>query len=129
MSKLEDFLGLTDVSEVRETITVAFDGKTFDIVIRPLSEKEHSDFQRLATNFNKKNVSFNRSKYNELTLTNCIVEPNFAEPNFLSKVNCQTAIEFLNKKFPAGVLEDVCEKVQKLSGFEVFDLEVDEAKN
>lgn len=129
MSKLEDFLGLTDVSEVRETITESFDGKTFKFVIRPLNEREHSDFQKRATIVTKKNVSFDRGKYNELTLQNCIVEPNFADASFLSKVGCQTSTEFLNRKFPAGVLDDIAVKIQKLSGFDTFEMEIEEAKN
>ena len=44
MSKLDDFLGLTDVSEIRKTINVSIDGKEFELVIRPLTEDEHSDF-------------------------------------------------------------------------------------
>ena len=129
MSRLEDFLELRNVSEITETIKETVDGKELEFVVRPISELEHTDFQKRATAINKKQVSFNRGKYNELVLSTCIIEPNFGDADFLSKVGCQTKGEFFNKKFPAGILEDIADKIQKLSGFESIEMEIENAKN
>lgn len=129
MSALEDFLGLTDVSEMRETITIDINGKKLDIVVRPITESEHSEFQRRCNIINKNKISFDQKKYNDLILSSCIVEPEFNTESFLKKAGCQTAVEFLNKKFPAGVLTDIVQKIQKLSGFESFEMEIETAKN
>lgn len=130
MSKLEDFLGLRDVSDITETIKEVIDGKELELVVRPITEAEHSDFQKRAVNVSNKNqVSFNKGRYNELVLSACIVEPNFGDAEFLAKMKCQTKTEFFNRKFPAGVVEDISEKIQKLSGFETMEMEIESAKN
>lgn len=129
MSKLDDFLGLTDVSEIRKTINVSIGGKELELVIRPLTEDEHSDFQRRSNNISKNKVTFDSAKYSNLVLTTCIVEPNFSDEEFLRRAKCQTPSEFLNKKFPAGVLTDISVEIQKLSGFESYDMEIENAKN
>lgn len=129
MSRLEDFLGLVDVSEVRETVKVTVGGKDFDIVIKPLTDEEHNEFQKRCNSVTKNKISFDSVKYNKLLLENCIVEPDFNDKEFLDKVGCISGIEFLEKKFPAGVLMDIGVKIQKLSGFETLDVEIDNAKN
>ena len=129
MSNLEDFLQLNDVSEIRETVIEKINGKDFEFVIRPLTSTEHLDFQRRSQIFNKKSINFDTGKYQSLVLSNCIVEPDFNKVDFLEKVKCNTANEFLQKKIPAGILSDLAEKVQKLSGFEPFELEIEQAKN
>lgn len=129
MSKLDDFLGLVDVSEIRETIKVPLGEKEFDFVIRPLSESEHSSFQRRCNNVIKNKMIFDNEKYNDLILDACIIEPNFKDAEFLSKVGCANSIDFLKRKFPAGTLVEIGSKIQKLSGFDVYEVEIEEAKN
>jgi hypothetical protein len=129
MSKLDDFLGLNDVSEIRKEISVKVDGKELSMVIRPLSEDEHTEFQRRSQTITKNKMIFDTGKYNNLAVENCIVEPNFSDEGFLKKVKCISASEFLNKKFPAGVLTDIAQKIQELSGFESYEMEIENAKN
>ena len=129
MSKLDDFLGLNDVSEIRKEISVKVDGKELGLVIRPLTEDEHTEFQRRSQNVSKNKMTFDTGKYNNLVIENCIVEPNFSDEGFLKKVKCISASEFLNKKFPAGVLTDIAQKIQELSGFESYEMEIENAKN
>ena len=129
MSELENFLGLCDADDIQEEIKVKIQGKEFSLKIRAMTGQEHSEFQNKANVITKKGVSFNLGKYNSLVLPACIVEPNFNDANFLEKAKCQTAWEFLSKKFPAGVLADIGQKIQELSGFESLDVEIEEAKN
>ena len=129
MSKLDDFLDMADVSEIRETIKETVNGKEFEFIIRPLTQEEHSEFQKRANTIKGKNITFDLGKYNKLVLDACIVEPDFADEKFLNKVKCNSASEFLNKKFPAGVLTDIAEKIQTLSGFETLEADIENAKN
>ncbi len=129
MSKLDDFLGLTDVSEIRKEIKVVVGGKELQMTIRPITEDEHAEFQKRCQSFSKNKVIFDSTKYNNMILESCIVEPNFASEDFLKKAKCMTASEFLNKKFPAGTISDIASEIQKLSGFESFDMEIENAKN
>jgi hypothetical protein len=129
MSKLDDFLGLTDVSEIRKEISVKLDGKELNLTIRPLNEDEHIEFQRRSQTVTKNKMIFDTGKYNSLIIENCIVEPNFSDEGFLKKVKCISASEFLKKKFTAGVLTDIAQQIQELSGFESYEMEIENAKN
>lgn len=129
MSALEDFLNLGDVKDINEEIKVVVGGKELALKVRALTEIEHSDFQKRAQSIGRKSVSFDVEKYNSLILTTCIIEPNFNSAEFLEKAKCTTAWEFLTRKFPAGVLSDVASKIQEISGFKPFEMEIEEAKN
>lgn len=129
MSKLDDFLGLTDVSEIRKEISIKLDGKELNLVIRPLNKDEHTEFQRRSQTVTKNKMIFDPGKYNNLVIENCIVEPNFSDETFLKKAKCISASEFLKKKFTAGVLTDIAQQIQELSGFESYEMEIENAKN
>ena len=129
MSKLDDFLSLDDVSEVHETIKEVVNGKELEFVIRPVTQEEHKEFQKRSQNWSKNKVSFDNGKYTSLLLSSCIVEPNFRSEEFLKRATCNSADEFLDKKFPAGILNDISQKIQKLSGFESLEMEIENAKN
>lgn len=129
MSKLDDFLNLNDVSEIKQEIEIEFNGKKFNLTIKPLTDREHSEFQKRSYSMSKNKVTMDTAKYNNLVLDACIIEPNFKDESFLKKVNCLSSIEFLTKKFPAGVLMDIAQRIQKLSGFESYEMEIENAKN
>lgn len=129
MSKLDEFLALKDVSDITDTITVKIAGQNLSLKIRAMSESEHSEFQKRALAIGKKNVQFDKGKFDSLMLPACIVEPNFNNSEFLEKAKCHTAWEFLTRKIPAGVLSDISTKIQELSGFESIEEEIEEAKN
>lgn len=129
MSKLDDFLNLSDVSEIRKTIKFNIGGKQYEIVIRPITDAEHTEFQRRSNVMTKNKITFDSGKYSNLVAEACIVEPNFRDSEFLKKAGCISAIEFMNKKFPAGVISDIVQKIQELSGFESYDIEIENAKN
>ncbi len=128
-TKLEDFLGLSDISEIRDKITEKIGDKEFEFVIRPITQVEHSEFQKRSNIIHGKSITFDTGKYNRLALESCIVEPDFRNTEFLKKAGCASASEFLNKKFPAGILADIAQKIQSLSGFETFEQEIEDAKN
>ena len=129
MARLDDFLGLMDVTEIRETVSVKVGDRAFDFVVRPITEQEHTEFQRRSQNINRNKVSFDSSKYTDLVLGNCIIEPNFNDDAFLTKVNCVNGVEFLKKKLPAGAIVELSSQIQRLSGFDSYEVEIDNAKN
>lgn len=130
MSKLDEFLSVGKCTDVQEDISVKLGGKDFTLKIRAMSEDEHKEWQKRAMNISKKgSVSFDSGKYNQLMIPACIVEPNFNDAAFLEKAKCQTAWEFICSRFPAGVLENISQKIQELSGFDSLDAEIEEAKN
>lgn len=129
MSKLDDFLNLNDVIAINKTIKINIGGKDFELVIRPITEAEHVEFQRRSNVITKNKITFDSGKYSNLILESCIVEPNFRDAEFLKKAGCISAVEFINKKFPAGVVSDIAQKIQELSGFESYDVEIENAKN
>ena len=45
------------------------------------------------------------------------------------KCDPKIAYEFLKKKFTAGVLTDIAQQIQELSGFESYEMEIENAKN
>lgn len=129
MSALDEFLNLNDVMEIKETIPVIVGGKKLEIVVRPISETEHNEFQRRANEVKRNKLIFDSGKYKNLILESCIVEPNFKDAEFLKKAGCLSASEFINKKFPAGAVANIVERIQKLSGFDSYDMEIENAKN
>lgn len=128
-SSLDDFLGLTDLSQVREEIKVNVDGKTLSLTVRPLTNNEHGEFQKRCLNSVKGKTSLDIVKYNNLILESCIIEPNFSDPEFLKKAGCTSAIDFFNKKIPVGKIIDISSEIQKISGFDSLEAEVEKAKN
>lgn len=129
MSRLEEFLAIGKSTDIREDITIRIGGKELTLTIRAMSESEHKECQNRAMTIGKKGVSFDSGKYNQMMIPMCIVEPNFRDAAFLEKAGCATPWEFINSRFPAGVVEGISQKIQELSGFDSLGEEVDEAKN
>lgn len=130
MSKLEDFLSLGKTTDKRDVIEVSVFGKKLSLTIRPMSEEEHNEWQKRAMTISRKgDTSFSLGKYNSLMVPACVVEPNFNDADFLEKAKCISGWEFINSRFPAGVIEDIASRIQKLSGFNTLQAEVEEAKN
>ena len=70
MSKLDDFLGLDDVSEIHETIKEVVNGKELEFVIRPVTQEEHKEFQKRSQNWSKNKLSFDNGKYTSSVIPN-----------------------------------------------------------
>lgn len=130
MSSLDDFLALDDVKDISQSVQERINGKVFEFVIRPLTADEHKEFQKRSYTIGTKGkVSFDVMKYKMLEVLNCVITPDFSDADFLAKAKCTSAEEFYTKKIPAGVIADLSEKIEALSGFDSYEMEVDEAKN
>lgn len=131
MSVLQDFLELPDISGMTDTITVKVGGKELELTVRPISDEDYKEYQRRSSKTVKGNsVVLDQTKLRMCILENHIVEPNFNDASFLEKVGCATGYQFLEKKFPAGILQDIVAKVLEISGFmNDINVEIEEAKN
>jgi len=132
MSKLQDFLALPDVTDITEEIYINERLGTF--TVKPLTEKQWTNYRnRCKGKINKQGMDFDSGKFNLLIIAGQIVEPNFSDGDFLTKAGCSTASEFITKKFLAGEIADIAEKITKVSGFdpETNDIneDIEEAKN
>ena len=131
MSKLDDFLNLADVSDIKKTIKVNLDGKNFDLVIRPITEAEHTEFQRRSNVISKNKISFDSGKYSNLVLEACIVEPNLYDKELQDSYGVMTPEDLLQAMVDdPGEYQDFATFVQNYNGFTTtLEDKVDEAKN
>ncbi|KAK9679534.1 Phage XkdN-like tail assembly chaperone protein, TAC [Popillia japonica] len=129
MSRLDEFLALPDVSEERIDIYVNERLGTFKI--KPMSNKDWSGYRKQCMGKIKKGgTDFDSERFNTLIIAEQTVEPNFRDAAFLEKAGCNTAREFIERKFLAGEIADIAEKITKESGFDSdINEDIEEAKN
>ena len=122
---LDEFLALPDVEN--EEYTVKID-RLGELVVKPMTYDQFTNYQNRARLKSKLNID--TGKLNLLILAGQIVSPNFSNAEFLAKANCQTAQDFIKKKFKAGEITEIASQIIKYSGFDVdFEDKVEEAKN
>lgn len=127
MTTLEEFLALPDIANETETVTLKRLG-TFKV--KPMTHDQWSAYQMRAKVRNAKGLEFDTGKLNLLIIAGQTVEPDFSNAEFLTKANCNTASEFIKKKFKSGEIADLANKITEISGFDVdFTEKVEEAKN
>lgn len=125
-STLTEFLALPDVTEERETVKI----RGFEFVVRPMTQSDFSRYQMKAKIKTAKGLEFDTGKLNLLVAAGQVVEPQINQADFLQQVHCTTAAEFLERKFKAGEIAELANKITEISGFDVnFDEKVQEAKN
>lgn len=129
MSRLEDFLKFQDVDTMTEDVYINERLGTFKV--KPLTATKHNEFRNRCLIRNKKGeITTDLNKFNLLVITEQTLEPDFSNADFLAKVNCQTAREFIEKKFLSGEIMAIANKILEISGFNIdINEQVEEAKN
>lgn len=129
MSRLDDFLSLPDVAEV--TVDIYVNERLGTFKVKPLSNKEWSSYRKQCMGKIKKGgTDFDSEKFNTLIIAEQTIEPNFKDAAFLDKAKCNTAREFIERKFLAGEISDIAEKISKESGFDSdINEDIEEGKN
>lgn len=129
MNDLEMFLNLPDVDTIEKEIKVSDRLGTFKI--RAMTSEEFADYQKRCTRkINKKGIDIDANKLNLLIVAGQVVAPDFSNAEFLKKVGCSTASEFISKKLLIGEITEISKQVQILSGFSVdINDDIEEAKN
>lgn len=132
MNALQQFLAKNSVDNLTEEVTLGGRLKDFKFKIKALTGNQYNDFQALCIeNPNSpKKRRFNIKKFNELVVANCVVEPNFKDPEWLKELGVADATSAIYKTLLAGEITDLAEKSLRLSGFDRdVEEEMDEVKN
>lgn len=129
MGRLQDFVNLPDVSGITKEIYINERLGTF--TVKPMTATQHTSYQnRCKGKTTKDGTSFDGGKFNLLISAGQIIEPNFSDAEFLSQLGCATASDFMSRKFLAGEIADIAEKIILISGFGTdINEDIEEAKN
>jgi len=129
MSRLDDFLSLPNVTDVVEEVYINKRLGTFKI--KPMTNAQYNEYlSRCKGKYTREGVNFDNGKYNLLIVANHVIDPDFSNAEFLAKVGCQTARDFINAKLKAGEIQDIAEKIAEISGIGGdINEQVEEAKN
>lgn len=131
MNDLKSFLSKHDVSNVTEVIKLSGRLSEFPITIKAITGPENSEYQKLCVENpnNPKKRSFNNRRYNELIVINHVVDPSFKDADWLKEMGCASPTQLLYKTLLAGEIQELSEKILKLSGFNDVEEDVEEVKN
>lgn len=129
MSRLEEFINFQDVEQMETDVYVNERLGTFKV--KPLSVTKHNEFrQRCMTRNKKGEISTDLGKFNLLVISNQVKDPDFSNAEFLQKVNCSNAREFIERKLLSGEIMEIASKILEISGFDNdISEKVEEAKN
>ncbi len=128
MNELESFLNLPDVDNIIEEVELPRLGK---FKVKAMSELEYREYQnKCKSKIKKGGMDFDTAKFNLLIVAGQIVEPNFNSAEFLKKAGISTATEFIQRKFKAGEIAELGNKIVEISGFDTdINEDKEEAKN
>ena len=132
MNKLMEFLASNPVDNVVKTIKLEGRLKDFELKAKALSGKKYNEFQTIALEnpgSSKKRTS-PPTRFQELIILDCLVDPNLKDVEFLKKLGVATPQEALYKVFLSGEITQIAEAILKISGFDE-DIEIleEEVKN
>lgn len=131
MSKLADFLCENVVDDITDDVLIS-NRIPFKFKIKAMTSKEFNRYRKMATKINAKSktADFDNAKLVEQIVINHTIEPDFRDASAIKKVGCVTPEQYLNKVLLAGEVEELNQRIQVLSGFDIdINEAVDEAKN
>lgn len=129
MNDLEQFLSLPDVENIVEEVFVS--ERLGKFKVKAMTLDEHRDYQnRCKGKVKKGGIDFDSAKFNLLIAAGQTIYPDFSNAEFLKKVGCTTATEFLKKKLKAGEIAELASQIITISGFDDdINEDIEEAKN
>lgn len=132
MNALQLFLTDNPVDNLIEEVELGGRLKGMPFKIKAMTGNQYNDFQTLCIeNPNSpKKRRFNTKRFHELIVTNCVIEPNFKDAEWIGKLGVADAAGAMYKTLLAGEISELAERALELSGFD-RDLseDVEEAKN
>lgn len=131
MNALQQFLTKNSIDIVEE-FRLGGRLKDFKFKVRTMTGSEYNDYQTLSIeNPNSpKKRKFNLKRYYELIVTNCVVEPNFKDADWLAKLGVPDATSAMYKTLLPGEITELAQIALKLSGFDNdMEQEIEEVKN
>lgn len=132
MNALQQYLTKNSVENLTQEVSLGGRLKDFKFKLKALTGNQYNDFQSICIeNPNSpKKRKFNTKKFNELIVTNCVIEPNFKDPEWLKALGVIDSTQAVYKTLLAGEITQLAESALHLSGFD-RDLEedIEEVKN
>lgn len=130
ISPLMQFLTENTPTAQREEFTLSERLKDYKFVIRPLSNPEYQEILDQCVKFDSKGkVNMNTKLMGIKLIESACVDPDFRNAEFISASGCMTPMNVINKTLLPGEIQELSNRIQKLSGFTTFDEDVTEAKN
>lgn len=132
MNALQQFLTKNTVQNLTEEVKLGGRLKDYPFKIKAMTGNQYNDYQTLCIeNPNSpKKRRFNTKKFHELIVTNCVIEPNFKDPEWMKELGVADATAAMYKTLLAGEIAQLAEASLKLSGFDRdMDEEMEEVKN
>lgn len=134
MSKLINFLELPDVKDIKSLEFI--NDRIGEVEIRAMDEKEHSRYQQKAfgsisaKSAKTGEVRFDTAAYNLACVANHMITPNFRDAKFLDDIGEPLPEKALLRKLLAGEIEEIANRIKKLSGFDKdINDEIEEAQD
>lgn len=138
---LVDVLLNTDINKISNEETKKIEverlskalGQKFEITIKAIPPKRYTEIQNscVKINYKTKKTETDLYKMQMLTLCDGIKEPNFADEKLLKHFGGFTPVDVFEKLFLAGEVNNIYNKIAKLSGYDEEEKEekVEEVKN
>lgn len=131
MTELQKFLLENDVRNIRCKVVLRR-MPNFPFIVRPLTGDEQAGYQKVCVTVSPKSGArdFNVKRYQSLIVTNCVVEPNFKDADWLKQAGVASPEDLMNKTLLGGEISFLSEQILKFSGFgDDTEAEVEEVKN
>jgi hypothetical protein len=132
MNALQQFLSTNVVDNLTQEINLGGRLKDFTFRVKAITGDQYNSYQSICIeNPNSaKKRRFNTKKFNELIVTNHVVDPSFKDAEWLQQMQAPDAATLMYRTLLAGEINELSEKIMKLSGFDSdLEEEIDEAKN
>ena len=132
MNALQQFLTTNSIDNLVEEVNLGGRLKEFTFTIKAMTGSQYNDYQTLCIeNPNSpKKRRFNTKKFNELIVVNCVINPNFKDPEWMKELGVVDATAAMYKTLLAGEITQLAEAALRLSGFDHdIDEDMQEAKN
>ena len=132
MNALQQFLTKNTTDNLTKEVNLGGRLKDFKLKIKAMTGNQYNDYQALCIeNPNSpKKRRFNTKKFHELIVVNCVVDPNFKDPDWMTELGVADAASVMYKTLLAGEIAQLAEEALRLSGFDRdLEEEMEEVKN
>ena len=132
MNALQQFLTKNTTDNLTKEVNLGGRLKDFKLKIKAMTGNQYNDYQALCIeNPNSpKKRRFNTKKFHELIVVNCVVDPNFKDPDWMKELGVADAASVMYKTLLAGEIAQLAEEALRLSGFDRdLEEEMEEVKN
>jgi len=125
MSKLQNLLALPDVSDVQKEVFINEQLGAF--IIKPVTERQLQTYRLRSRQGKSDTIDANR--LNCMVIENHVIDPDLRNADFLAEAKCDTASDFINRKFTAGITARIVNEIMEASDLTDVSEDMEKAKN